>query len=234
MSLSTLSRTTCPHGFSRTACWCVSGVFDMAQQNTPLPPPWSSSFWSATSKLTGSRSLTRSFLPLRGHLAVMSTFFSAAAGALGVVSFAQKLFSRCLPLSTTSSSPCRSRFAGSSSPSGCLSRARLCRASFERSPWSACRNSLTSRISASCLPACSFRALSCSWARYFLFSASSICFWCTRFSRMYSLSKMWPSGVATACFGGFSEMPQKPKGRKQSEPRISFRFPAKPASTRSL
>mmetsp|Transcript_93725 Transcript_93725/g.265064 ORF Transcript_93725/g.265064 Transcript_93725/m.265064 type:complete len:261 (-) Transcript_93725:177-959(-) len=223
-SFSTLSRTTIPDGFRSTACWCVMGCLETAQQKTPRPPPASSIFSSSASSFMGSRSLTRSFFPDIGHLVAVSTFDSSRFGALGAFSLAQKLFSRSLLLSRTSNSPSLRRCSSLSSlrrgslPVFCSARvclfssarssAFLCLMSSESRPWSAFWKSSISFCLSCCLSCCSFRAFlrSCSSNSFCLPASSS--FWFSRDSRMNSLSYMCPSGVVTGFLGGFSEREQ--------------------------
>mmetsp|Transcript_54291 Transcript_54291/g.142974 ORF Transcript_54291/g.142974 Transcript_54291/m.142974 type:complete len:273 (+) Transcript_54291:217-1035(+) len=224
----TLSRTTTPDGLMTTACWCVIGRFETAQQYMPLSPPLSIIFWSVTSNFTGTRSLARSLFPDMGHLAAVSTFLNGAGSAFCVVQAAQKLFSAILPLSITSSSPLCSFFSGLLSSSSPPWKTRLvCRASpWLRMPRSKLWKSSSSFCASAFTPAAVFASLRLSCSSYFLASAWSSTFCRRSDSRMHSLSKRKPSGVTTGSFGGFSERQQWPKGRKQSVPRTSLRTPA--------
>mmetsp|Transcript_78312 Transcript_78312/g.207864 ORF Transcript_78312/g.207864 Transcript_78312/m.207864 type:complete len:215 (-) Transcript_78312:207-851(-) len=214
MSLRMLSSMTQPDGLRRTTGSWAMECLDTGQHTKPRPPPESKVFWSRISNFTGIRSLTLSFFPDIGHLVAVSTLVSSVGAALGVVSLAQKLFSRCLALSTTSNSPSRKRFAGPSSSGApgtrrsLRSSARLCRASEERRPWSAFWKS---SISLSCSfrfsdSSCRSFFRSCS-SYFFAFCWSSI-FCVSKDSNINSRSKMKPSGVATGSFAGFSERQQ--------------------------
>mmetsp|Transcript_17187 Transcript_17187/g.40351 ORF Transcript_17187/g.40351 Transcript_17187/m.40351 type:complete len:216 (+) Transcript_17187:215-862(+) len=189
-SFSTFSSTTQPDGLISTACSCTMECLETGQQKAPLPPPDSKLCLSRTSILMGMRSFTFNFLPDMGHLVAVSTLLSSVAVALGVSSLAQKLFSRCLALSTISNSPSRKRFSGLSSSGApgtrrsLFSRARLCRVSSESRPWSAFWNASISRCSACCFCACSARSFLRSCSSYFLAFAWRSSFCCSKASKM--------------------------------------------------